>query len=279
MFRALFAKSFGDARWLLGGCVGMIFCLCWLLVYGASYLETSQFQRLLTEFFPDFVRRLFTVPLEFVTSPAGRVAAGYEHPGVLVVMSLWAIARGSESIAGGLAEGTLELVLAQPISRLSVLLAHAAVTVVGCVAIAMAAWCGTAVGVTFIKLETPVVAWPYVAAAGNLFAVGVFLAGATMLLGSFDRVRSRTVGLAIGFCAVEAILEIVSRQAPQFQWLPKTTFLSAYQPQKLVYQLLEDPSAAGDVLFDHYAVLLVLGLVGFTMAAAVFARRDLPAPL
>ena len=132
--------------------------------------------------------------------------------------------------------------------------------------------------VTFIRLETPVAAWPYIAAAGNLFAVGVFLAGATMVLGSFDRVRSRTVGLAIGFCAVEAILEIVSRQAPQFQWLPKTTFLSAYQPQKLVYLLLED-AAAGDVLFDHYAILIVLGLVGFTIAAAVFARRDLPAPL
>ena len=257
----------------------MIFALCWILVWLASLVELSELHMLLTEYAPEFIQRMFTVPLEFVSSPAGRLAAGYEDPAVLILMALWAVARSSESIAGGLGEGTLEMVIAQPVSRLTFLLAHACVTLFGCFVIGMAAWLGTAVGVMTVELEQTVSAWTYLVAAGNLIAVGLFLAGVTMFLSSWDQVRSRTVGLAIGFCAVEAIVEIVARQAPQFPWLSNATFFSAYQPQALIHALLTGTGDVWSSLFDSYGVLIVLGLLAFTAAAAIFQQRDLPAPL
>ncbi|MBN1854853.1 MAG: ABC transporter permease subunit [Pirellulales bacterium] len=272
-------KSFIDSRWLLCGCTWMIFALCWILVWIASLVEISELQDLLTEYAPDFIQKMFTVPLDFVSSPAGRLAAGYEDPALLVLMALWVIARSSESISGGLGEGTLEMVLAQPVSRLVYLLAHASVTLAGCLVIGLAAWLGTWMGLMTIELEQTVSAWTFLAAAGNLVALGLFLAGITTFLSSWDRIRSRTVGLVIGFCAVEGIIEIVALQAPQFPWLSKATFFSAYQPQVLIHALLTGSGNVWTSLFDCYGILIVLGLVSFTIAAAIFQHRDLPAPL
>ena len=279
MYRTLWKQSVGDSWRLVLGCSVVVFALCMLLVWGTSLVQASQWQRMLTDLMPEFVQKMFPVPLAFVASPAGRLAAGYEHPFLIVVMGLWAITRGADAISGRLADGTLELVLAQPVDRLVVLTAHATVTLLGCLVIGSFAWAGTATGVAVIELEEPVSAWPFIAAAGNLCAVGIFLAGLTSLVGARDSARGRTVGLAVGFCAVEAILEIVARQAPEYPWLSKATFFSAYQPQRLVYQLLTDGEAPWNSMFDCYGILIVLGLVAFAASAAIFANRDLPAPL
>lgn len=279
MFRTLWKQSLGDSWRLLCGCAVVVFAICLLLVWGTSLVQASQWQQMITDLMPEFVQKMFPVPLAFVASPAGRLAAGYEHPFLIVVMGLWAITRGADAISGRLADGTLEMVLAQPVGRLVALLAHATVTLVGCVVIGAFAWIGTAFGVAIIRLEEPVTVWPFLAAAGNLCTVGIFLAGLTSLFGSWNSARGRSVGLAVGFCAVEAILEIVARQAPQYPWLSKATFFSAYQPQRLVYQLLTDGEAPWESLFDCYGILIVLGLVAFAASAVIFGGRDLPAPL
>ena len=83
---------------------------------------------------PAFVKKLMPVPIEVLASERGRLAFAYDHPLVALTMTVWAFARGSDAVSGELNRGTLEMVLAQPVRRTTVLLTHAAVTVAGALA-------------------------------------------------------------------------------------------------------------------------------------------------
>src|SRR5690606_33401342 len=135
---------------------------------------------------------------DVLAAPAGRVAIAYDDPLVMVVVSIWAIARGSDVVSGEINRGTMEMLLAQPIRRSALLFSHAAVTVIGAALLAYVSWLGTWVGLTFISLEEPVSTRIFIPPAVNLFSLGFFLAGFSTMLSAGDRYRSRTIGIVVG---------------------------------------------------------------------------------
>lgn len=278
MFLTLVKKTAKDNRILLIGCslMGILFCAS--LVWGVSQIKTNDYVKLLN-YLPERVKQMIQTPPAFAASPAGRIASGYSHPIMVVLIAYWAIARGANSVSGRLADGTMEMLLAQPISRMAIFNSHALVTFLGCFVIGFATWIGTVVGINFVDLEKPVPAMPFIAASANIAAVGFFLTGLTTLLSSFDHSRSRTIGIMVAFCSVEGVLGIIARQANEFPMLKKLTFFSLYQPQTLVHQWVEKPELLADTVFDCYAPLIVAGLLSFAAASVIFQQRDLPAPL
>jgi ABC-2 type transport system permease protein len=58
---------------------------------------------------------------------------GYVHPLTQTILCIWAIGRASGAIAGEIDRGTMELLLAQPVPRSRVVLAHLAVDLLGSV--------------------------------------------------------------------------------------------------------------------------------------------------
>jgi hypothetical protein len=80
----------------------------------------------------------------------------------------------------------------------------------------------------------------------------------------------------------------------QNQWLKYFTFLTAFDPQVLTWRFRTDvriprvfgfqvvgkiPDDAWQLLWDTTAVLGGIGLAAYILAAIIFCRRDLPAPL
>ena len=63
------------------------------------------------------------MPVSFaqIATSAGRIAVAYDDPIVLLLVTVWAISRGSDAVSGELNRGTMEMVLAQPVTRLGVL--------------------------------------------------------------------------------------------------------------------------------------------------------------
>jgi ABC-2 type transport system permease protein len=89
------------------------------------------------------------------------------------------------------------------------------------------------------------------------------------------------------FFAVELLLKIVGLVGPNLKWLLNCTFLTAYEPQRLVADqrfawtffvpLPDDHWTWGGL--SYHSLLLGLGVLCYTLAMAHFCRRDLPAPL
>jgi len=271
--RALLRKSLLDARWLLVSAAALLFAFNWLFVWLVSLFELGALKTMLL-LLPLEFQALPGIPIEAVATEAGRIAMAYIDPVVIFTATIWGIARGSDAVSGEIGRGTMELLLAQPVRRLTVLAAQAAVTIAGAAALAGSCWLGTCVGLVTVGIEG---ASPrlFVPGALNLFALTVFLAGVTTLFSSWDSYRSRTIGLAGGLFMVSLIIKVVARMAPQLDWLVYFTFLGAYEPQVMIVR----PDEAWALSLRYDGVLLGLGLLGYLGAAVIFCRRDLPAPL
>jgi ABC-2 type transport system permease protein len=212
-----------------------------------------------------------------IATPAGRVGLAYVDPVAIIAATAWGIARGSDAVSGQLGRGTMEMLLAQPVRRLSVLAVQAAVTSFGAFLLGLHSWLGTCMGLRTVTLpgDVPISAALYVPAAANLAGLAFFMAGFTTMLSAFDRYRWRTIGLAAGFYVVSLILKLIARMAPGWERLIYASFLGAFEPLLFV----NHPDDGWRLALEYLAVLVGLGLAGYVVAAIVFCRRDLPAPI
>jgi ABC-2 type transport system permease protein len=322
MNRALLKKCLSESRGLLLACAAALYAFCWVRVWIVSQFDMHRFQTILEQF-REF-ERFSPVPFDQLLTYAGRVALTYDEPIVVTCMSVWAISRGSDCISGELGRGTMEMLLAQPVSRMQVLCSQAAVTIGGVVLLAAMTWLGVYTGImtntikeaaptpTFtipwldITLRNPLAERPtlivpmaervdpqlLVPAAVNLGALGFFLAGFSTLMSSWDRYRWRTIGLVVGVYITQMIIKIVGLASERFSWFRYCTFFTAYEPEAFVRTAMREPDHVWSIAivdpagrfvelapFGYDLLLIALGGLAYLLAALIFNRRDLPAPL
>ena len=88
------------------------------------------------------------------------MSIGYVHPLVQFILCIWAVGRASSAIAGELDRGTLELLLAQPLARFKLILAHFWVDLLTIPVLVLSMWMGTLLGTWLIgpiKIEKPAI--------------------------------------------------------------------------------------------------------------------------
>jgi ABC-2 type transport system permease protein len=287
MIRALFGKAVADARLLLAALAILLFCFPLLFLWASSTISLPAFSEFLANALPKRWERVSGVPFSQMATPAGRAAMVFVHPLVLLGAVVWAIARGSDCVSGEIGRGTMELLLAQPARRTSLYATQAAVTILGSMMLASAAWCGVAIGLRTIALYERVSAVLFAPPAVNLFGLMVCVGGVAALVSSCDNQRWRTVGIVGAWYAVSLLLEVIGQIADGWQWAGYASFTSAYEPQAMVarpdeaWSLFEyqDGAVAGIGFGGRQLVLLGLGLFSYLAGAVVFSRREIPAPL
>lgn len=271
---ALWTKAIKESLPLLTALTVLMFGFQWLFVWLSSLVELGALGAFLSAL-PSQFESLVGIPFAQVATQTGRIAVAYIDPVVLIAIVSWGIGRGSDAVSGEIGRGTMEFLLAQPVSRTAVLLTQAAVTSAGAALLALAAWLGTRQGLATVTLDQEVVAADFVPGAVNLFALTFFLAGTSSLVSACDSQRWRTIGIMAGFYVVSLILKIVARIAPGWDWLMYLTFLGAFEPQALIVS----PETAWEKSLRYDSTLIGLGLAAYALAMVVFRRRDLPAPL
>ncbi len=318
--RVLIRKYIGQSMALFLACGVTLFAFAWIRVWVVSLLDMGQFKTIVEQlreferFAPIEFEAMFTYP--------GRVGMTYDEPVVILCVVIWCVARGSDVVSGELSRGTLEMVLAQPIRRTTLLWSHAVVSLVGLAALCLLVWVGIAIGVqvttvnetipppTFrvpilnlelpmtvgepVKEQVPLVqrvnAWTYAAPTFHLFAFGYFLLGLASMCSAFDRYRWRTVGAVVGFYVIQVVMIGLGKATDKLSWLQSMTFISCYKPQKVAALVPEHglyapwgiETPVPDGMFPpliYPLILFALGTVFYAIAAIVFSRRDLPAPL
>lgn len=272
--RALWRKAFSDARLLMAFLTVLLFVFNWLFVYLSSLIELGPLAVFLQTLPPSF-EKLSGVPFASVATPVGRISAAYVDPIVLFSTTIWAVGRGSDAVSGEIGRGTMEMLIAQPVRRLSVLASQATMTTIGSLVLAAACLAGTAMGVATVPLSEEVTWRPFLPGVINLFAMMFFLQGVATLFSSADSYRWRTIGLVGAFYMVELVLKVIGRLVERFEWLMYFTFATACEPQALVI----DSAGAWALSWRYDGVLIGVGLACYAVAAAIFCHRDLPAPL
>ena len=288
MNRTIWNQAIREAFWLLVGCMAVMFVFHWLFVYLTSFINPGAFFDILGELPPE-MQGMFGIDPRLASTWTGRLAMAYVDPTVVVISALWAITRGSNSVSGPLDRGTLELILAQPVSRMTLLVSHTTISIIGAAFISVAAWLGTKAGIYTVSVEvkevfflkpervllSELVTSDYIHSAINLFSLTLFVIGLTTLVSACGRYRWRTIGLVGGFYIVQIIFKMCGLASTELKAFYYFTFLGAYWPQALA---VEEENLLAMAL-RYNGILLGGGVLFLVAAAVVFRRRDLPAPL
>jgi ABC-2 type transport system permease protein len=270
----LWRKAARESWALLSALCLLMFAFAWIYVWLVSKIERPALLSFFTSALKDF-EPLSAVPFNDVVTPAGVIALAFIHPLVQFAFVVWAAARGSDVVAGELERGTLEMLVAQPVSRSAIFISKVAVAILGLIAISAALWAGISVGIRVVVPDDPV--WPglFLPAALNVFGLGFTVLGIAALVSSVDRYRWRTIGIVGAVYAVSIVADVIARMARGWEWVRYLTIFTPFEPQRLVAK----PGEAWSILAQHNGVLLLLGAVCLLAAGVIFARRDLPAPL
>jgi ABC-2 type transport system permease protein len=273
MNRALWTKALTDTwRQLLASAL-FLTLFSWLFVWLMSRFPVGGFGIIL-KLLPDFVEPLFGVPLDMVASPIGRLSILYVHVVTLLVCVGWALGRGSDTVSGEIARGTMDLILSLPVRRVTVLVVPAVVTAAGSMLLAASVELGMILGLACVHFEQPVSVSVFLPGTVNLFCMTFCFTAITTLVSSWSRDRWWTIGIAGGFFIVSLIVNLIARMWSDGKWLFYFSFLSPFEPQELI--LLHDKG--GHTALQYDLTLLGLGLACYAAAAVIFSRRDIPGP-
>lgn len=277
--KALLRKSWREAWVMLLALMILMLGFHWLYCWIVSLVDVAKAKAMI-DLIPQKFKEMLPVSVVTLASYSGRLALSYDHPVVVFGGALWAIARGSDAVSGPLGRGSLEMTLAQPVSRLAVLAAHVTVTVVGTTLIAVSGWLGIYYGVKFVEVMREVDPRPFMWAALNWWCVAFFVSALATMISAGDRARHRTIGLTIALYVVAMLIKVISLSVKDLAWLKYASFLSSHEPQPLV-AAAADPARtdAAWLSWQYNAPMIGLGLLAYVAAAVIFSRRDLPAPL
>jgi ABC-2 type transport system permease protein len=204
---------------------------------------------------------LFTLP--------GAITLGMQHPLAIAMVGIFAIGASSTAVSGERARGTLEVLLARPISRLT-LYASILVAILILVVVVLAAILGGMVAGSAIQGITDEIdlgRMPMVA----LNAFGLWAAFTTFGMAAsvtFDR-PGPAIGLSLAYLLINYFLEILGSLWTDAAWSQEYSLFHHFDPGEILTGAL-DPL--------DLVIVFAAALVPIIYAIVIFPRRDIAAP-
>jgi ABC-2 type transport system permease protein len=280
-----------------------------LLLLGFECLWAKITQRIIDELLPAFTgfmplvnikEVLFKGPGKLMQTMMGgesihfervldMLSIGYVHPLVQTIFCIWAIGRAAGAVAGEIDRGTMELLLAQPVARWRIIVAHFCVDVIAIPLLCLSLWGGNWLGtwlVGMLQLGAPAESMQklvdpraFAPALWNVAALLFAVSGYTMWLSARGRFRGRVMALAVLVTLLQFLVNVVGQLWDTISPLRQLTVFYYYQPQQIILADRWTVAVGNSMHVPVLAVLFGVGAIGYGLALWTFCRRDLPAPL
>jgi ABC-2 type transport system permease protein len=261
MLRDVFTKTLWDARrsllgWALAiSAVGVMYAAFWPTV------NTPDMQQALQNY-PEGLLEAFNY--DDLTSPAGYLGSSVYGLLVPLLVAVFAIAAGTRAVAGDEEAGTLDLLLAHPVSRTKVALQRYTALVAGLALVGVVLWLGMLAVAGPAELEG-ITAAELAAATTQLALFGACLGAVAFAVGAATGRKALAIAASAGLTVLAYLANGVF---PQVEGLAWTRDLSPWH-WYLGGEPLKHGLQAGDSLL-LVAVTLVLVAAG----TLLFNRRD-----
>lgn len=271
---SLLKKHLTESRWMLALSSVALFAFGWLGVFFVGFGQ-RQIRRMSQGGARPPGRLIESMSGEGATVTTGTMEVLFWiHPFVWLPIVVWAIARGSLSVAGELERGTMDLTLSRPISRSGYLGTQIAFGVFGLLVMVGSILAGNLVGTHYNVIDAPPSFYDLMWPSANFVALGCSIFGATLLLSSIDVVRWRSILIAstltIGSYAAWIIGTVPALRGTNWEtWLYRLSFFSAFNPV--------DAIGEGRFLSRNLEILFGIGIGGILLGLIAFNQRDLPA--
>jgi ABC-2 type transport system permease protein len=204
-----------------------------------------------------------------VFSLSGAIAVGYIHPIAIILVSIFAIGFASSAVAGERQRGTLEVLLARPLSRQGLYATTLAAVLLFIGLVLAAASVGTVIGSGIVGVagELAVNRLPILWLNGMLLwgSIAAISLAASV---SFDRLTP-ALGLTVAIVIASYFLYVLGSLWPDAKGLEPYSLFN-YLASRDILNGIVDPGGFG--------LLALVGVVAIGVALVVFPRRDLAAP-
>ncbi len=248
-------------------CAITLFSFHWIVVtflpnYNMKY-RLSYIRQL-----PQFVKAMIGQDLMDVISLTAIDAFAYLHPISLAVLVAFAVMLPSWVLVGQIDRGTVELVLATPVSRKKILGTTILAGIVGGALLIGSMLLGTWVGVKTTRLPEVFLFDRILVCALNLYAMYLVLLSASVLFSVMTSLRGTAVGWAIGSCVGAYLIHFLSEW---WTWVQKVSFIGPlyyFRPIKIAAGHYEN-------LPKDIGVLLAVSVVLFLISTVWYSKRDI----
>jgi len=204
---------------------------------------------------------LFTLP--------GSMTLGFQHPLAIAMIGIFAVGASATAVAGERARGTLEVLLARPISRTTLYISILLALLVAVLIVLVAIVSGMVGSASFIGVsdEIDMSQLPLVVLNGFGLWAAFTTFGLAMSV-TFDR-PGPAIGLSLAFLLINYFLEILGSLWTDAAWTQEYSLLHHFQPGEIL---------TGELDPIDLIVVFVAAVIPIIYALLVFPRRDLAAP-
>lgn len=256
----VFAKAMRDQKWQVVG-----FGLSLALMSSTSVWLWPSVRDSLQNFdIPAAAKAFLGSDLDFATA-AGYLSGRY-FGWTEILAIVFAIIAGTGAIAGEESASTIDLLLAQPVSRRSVLLQKLAATAIGSALIVLGGYLGFVVAVPTVNID--VTLGDLAIACANMLPIVLFFFALSLWAGTVAPNRGMAAGFVIGVTTATYFVFTLANGVDSLRALRYATpfyYYGAGLP--LVY----------GIVWWHVGVLLGTAMLLVVLALRTFERRDVSA--
>ena len=188
---------------------------------------------------------------------------------LMLVLAYFGVWFGAGLITRDFGAGTLDVLLAAPISRTRFLLSRIAALLILATVVVGASLVAILIGAAIWAGEIELSAFDLLLVHVQMLLFTLAVAGGGLLLATLILQPGRTYGLAAGIIVIMFVLLLVADIASNLEWLEKISVFGYWNP---VEQL-----GTGDFIWRDALVLGGVALVTAVGSLAIFRRRDIVA--
>ena len=254
-------RSLYDLRWLI------IWFGFGLALYGASMIWLfPQFEAYLTDVAANYPREI----LDFfgggeLTDPAGFMTLEYQSFAVLILI-IYAVVASTGQLAGEEGRGSLESLLAQPISRTRLIFEKVAAFVEGALLIDAIVSVGWLVSVPFVDLHGKLTLVDLAGATVGTLPVVALFGALGFWLGAVAPTRGAAAGILTAVAVASYLIASIAQAIEPVEGLQ---YVSPYYYADAARWLIDGP------VWWHQLALLLVAAVVFALAVRAFAGREI----
>ncbi len=255
---SIFAKTMRDVRWQVAGFGLALFAMSSTSVFlWPSARDTLQNIKL-----PDAVQAFLGSKLSIATA-AGYLSARF-FSWVPVLLIVYAVIQGTGAIAGEESSGTIDLLLAQPVSRRSMVLQKAAAVCAGSALIVSLGWAGFLISIPFVDIKTTL--GDTAIASANMLPITLLFFALSLWLGAVAPNRAGAAGGAVAAATASYFINTLATGVDALRDLKYATPFYYYGSGLALVE---------GIAWAHVALLLGLALGYGLLALRAFDRRDI----
>ena len=221
----------------------------------------------LPEQIPPVMRALIEQQFFGGFGPTGILAFGWNHPIALALGTAVSIVLASRACAGEIEEGTLELILSQPISRTTYLTAQIIFAFISLTWLSVIGVGGMYVGQCVYALhllDAPTLLW----LALNYLLLHAVWYSVTLLISILGREAGQVAFIGFLITLVSYLLQVIGQLWTPAAFLLPYSANTYYSPRTLLIEHALDPKSI--------AILSGISVVAIAVSLWRFHRRDIP---